>query len=133
MMVCFVPVKRLACTYILIFLPRVQASCMTSADTDWWAQNCDSQSRFFAESLKHQFLTNRTRNKQSTAVCIFFIIFYYSIIPLLVMSLYDWRKLPQVSFLLQQKMCFVTTNRCLLQQKYACHNKHNLFATKLLS
>ena len=41
---------------------------------------CDSQSRFFfAESLKHPFLTNRTRDKQSTAVCIVFS-FYYSII-----------------------------------------------------
>ena len=41
-----------------------------------------------------------------------------------------------------QKMCFVTTNMCMSQQKYACHDKtffmtklcrDNFFATKLLS
>ena len=52
-MVCFVLVKRLACTYILIFLPHVQASCMTTTDTDWWAQNCETHSHVFLQKVSN--------------------------------------------------------------------------------
>ena len=93
--------------------------------TKWW----DSQSRFFAESLKHQFLTNRTRTKQSTAVCIVFI-FYYSIIGDV--------SLPQFPFKLAWsgraplRLAEAATSIVFVATKDVfCHNKQVFVATKV--